>query len=144
MSIDLNALDNMDFSETETGFPIIAAGLYEFEISEIKAEENKARTGHNIVIKLALTQPAKTPKGADIQPGFAITHRMSLVPTDKFPESRIKSNCAEVMECFLGTKVGRFLPLEQFLGQKGFVQLGVSDTPEYGTQNNVKRFVKKG
>jgi hypothetical protein len=137
----LSSLDSLDLTNVSTGFSIIPAGLYEVSVAEMKIEPNKKGTGHNCNAKLALTQPTTAIDGKTVNPGFPIFHTISLVETDKYKPA---SSLAAFKECFTGTKAGTFMPVSQFIGNTGSVRVTVETSDQYGQQNRIARFVKKG
>lgn len=136
----LSELESTDFSKVETGMPLLPAALYEVEVQEADVSPNKAGTGHNAKFKLGLTQPTTDLTGKPVNPGFPIFVTMSLVRTPKYDPLK---NIAQFMECFTGNKSGKFLPVQQFIGQKGNIRLSVTESEQYGKQNAIARYVKK-
>lgn len=139
-------LDTLDLTSTDTGFPILPAGLYEVAVTEMKFEPNKKGTGQNLKIKLALTNPTTDTSGKSINAGFPVNDLISLV-ISKNDDGSIKydprKRLAEFQEGVLGHKLPAFNPIEQYLGQTCSVRLKVEDDAEYGKSNKVQRYVKK-
>lgn len=141
-SINLNDLDSSDFSNVSTGVPLIKAGVHEVSVLEIKPEPNKAGTGHNLKIKLGLTNPTDKVDGTgQVNVGYPIYTNISLVATEKY---KPKENLARFMECFLGVKNVPFNPLEQYIGQTGSVRIKIEEDEQYGKKNAVAGYIKKG
>jgi len=141
LPIDLNDLDSIDLSNTETGIPLVANGLYEVEVIDIIGKPNKNNNGHNLNIKLALTNPGQKADGSgEVNPGFPLFDLISLTPTEKYdPRQRL----AAFMECFLGVKNVPFNPLSQYVGLKGMVRVKVERDQQYGDKNRIAGYVKK-
>lgn len=139
--IDLNDLDNSDFSNVQTGIPLISKGLYEVEVLEITPKQNKKGTGVNLNIKLGLVNAANKHEGdGTVNPGFPLFDLISLTPTENYdPRTRL----AAFMECFLGRKDVPFNPLSQYIGLKGVVRVNISSSDEFGNQNRIQGYVKK-
>lgn len=140
-------LDTLDLTNTDTGFPIIPAGLYSVTVAEMKTEANKKGTGQNLKIKLTLDEPTTDLKGQLTNPGFPLFDLVSLV-VSKDDNGQIKydpkKRLAEFKEAVLGDKAGAsFNPLEQYLGRQVTVRIKVEDSDEFGKQNRIQRYVKK-
>ena len=136
----LSSLETADFTNVETGMPTIPKGLYEVEVLTATIDRNKKQTGSNANFKFGLTQPTTAEDGKAVNPGFPVFHVISLVKTDKYDPLQ---NIARFMECFTGTKSGKFLPVENFIGMKGNVRIDIDDNPEFGKRNIIKQLVKK-
>ena len=137
----LSALDSIDLSSVETAMPILPAGLYQARVATMTADQNKAGTGHILNIKLQLTQPQQDGKGNPTNPNFPLFDRISLVATEKYDP---KPALARFMEGTLGHKNGKFMPLEQYIGQEVTVKVAIEDDAQYGRKNVVKGYIKKG
>jgi len=102
-----------DLSDVDTSFPLLAEGVYDMVIKEVKLEENKAKTGNNVVIKVATTVPAKSVKGEHLNPGMVLTNYISTVEVPgKYDRDAIKRNLATFVQATgLG---GAINPMDRF------------------------------
>jgi hypothetical protein len=74
---------DIDVNDIKTGYPIITAGLYDM-VLEATLEDNKDKTGKNIVLKHKTTRVAKTPQGEEIEPGrVVITKWIPVTPISR-------------------------------------------------------------
>ncbi len=137
----MSALDG-DFSNTETGFPLLVEGLYKLRVVEMSTKPQKSpKTGHNLHIKFALVEPGQDTKGNVINPGFPVLDLISLVKTERYDP---KPQLARFMEAAKGDKSGAFNPLEQWIGAEVTVRLAIEKSEEYGDKNRIKLYIKKG
>lgn len=144
----LSDLQNVDLSGVDTSFPVIAPGAYRFKVADVQVVPNKNKDGNNFVVKLTLDQlvmsvPDAGGAAREISPGFPLTHLISMKPTEKYDQSAINRNLAGFQEAVLGRK-GSLLPLTQYVGLDVTCQVKVEESAEFGKQNRVSRFVKKG
>lgn len=143
----LNKLEETDLSGVPTAYPLLPTGAFPVKVQKIELEDQKPpRTGKNLVIAFALTEPAVSTEGQPLQPGYVITDRISLTQTEKYdPLPRL----AQFREACLGDKSGKFMPLEQYVEQtmtirtKHQVNSVGKDGTEYGPQTSVAGYVKK-
>lgn len=136
-------LDNMDLSGVQTGFPLMSAGTYKFQIAEVEKKESKNKPGQfNLHIKLKLNETAKRHMSEEtIQPGFPLNHVISLTQTEKYDPRR---PLAEFKEAVTGSKDGAFGAPASYVGQ--FVTCSIKiekdKTEKYPDSNRVARFLK--
>ncbi len=141
MSQDLNDILGADLSTTETGFPVIAPGVYAFQVGQMELKDSKSKAGaKNLSIECKLTQPAADRNGKVIKAGFPLYHTISLAASDKYDP---KKNLAQFKEAVLGTKDGTFMPLEQYMGQSFTARVKIESSEQYGDQNRIDAFIKK-
>lgn len=146
--LDISAqLDNIDLSTVSTSFPMLAAGLQEVNVAEVKIEPQKApKTGKNLKIKLTLVNPAVDIEGKTVNAGFPLFDTVSLTKTFK-DDGSVKYDptpkLALFKEVVTGSKDGTFMPLEQYIGKSCLVQVSfVPAQGEFGPQNRIQRYVK--
>lgn len=144
----LNDLLNTDMSSISTTFPVLVAGLYEFEIASFKAVESKKTPGNKVLeMQLKLLTSAKTTAGETVNPGFPITHRVGLnatQATESKGEYDPRKNIAQLKEAVFGDKNAKVADSD-FIGKKVLAQVKpeVDKTGEFGEQTRVVRFVPK-
>ncbi len=134
---------NMDLSNTSTSMPVLAPGPYALRVNKMEVRNSKTagKEGNkNLSIELVLTEPAQTIDGKTLTK-FSVFHTISLTPTEKYDPT---GNLAKFKEAVLGTKAGAFAPFEQYYGQTVMVQLVVESSVQYGDQNKIKSFIKRG
>tara|TARA_R110000868_G_scaffold136214_6_gene349077 strand:- start:492 stop:1040 length:549 start_codon:yes stop_codon:yes gene_type:complete len=139
-------LDTLDLTSTDTGFPVIPAGMYTATVRKVAYEPNKKGTGQNLKMELALTEPVADLTGRQLNPGWIIRDLVSLVVSRK-EDGSVKydprQRLAEFQEGVLGKKLTSFNPLEQYLEQQVTIRVKVEDDPEFGKSNRVQRYIKK-
>jgi hypothetical protein len=154
MSSIFDDLGNTDLSSVDTSYPVLVPDTYEFTITGIKKVEFKASTkmpngGEGLQISATLNGPGKDTKGRDVNPGYQVTHMISLTPTEKMTADAIKANVARFLDAVLGRR--EWDPTFQiYLRQSFFAKTGVQeettnpDTGEvYPAKTVIKQFVPK-
>lgn len=155
----LSQIDNIDLSTVETARPHLASGVYEFTVQKMELVDQKApKTGKNLNIQLGLVEPAQSvpnEKGETklLNAGFPVFDLISLTKTFKEngdvnydPLPRL----AKFREAVLGSKDGKFMPIEQYIGQRVMVKVNYSATnvdkktgQDYGPKTSVSDYVKR-
>lgn len=79
---------DIDVNDIKTGYPIITAGLYDM-VLEATLEDNKDKTGKNIVLKHKTTRVAKTPQGEESNPVESSSLSGSPSPPRRSPASNL-------------------------------------------------------
>lgn len=64
---------DVDLSAVDTQYPVLAKGVYDFDVKSITREENKDKTGFNLKVQFSLVDPAKTYNDKDVAPGLTLT-----------------------------------------------------------------------
>lgn len=134
----LNDLLNTDLSNVDTSFPVLKRGQKELLISDIKVTDSK-KGGKNLVMTLKTTFPDTTVRGREIGAGFSLRHLISLTPSEKYDP---RQNIAALKEAAFGDKNLTVNP-QDFIGRTVVAIVTVDNSPEYGEQNSITRFVKK-
>lgn len=155
----LTQIDNIDLSTVDTDRPQLPSGLYEMKVAKMELVDQKApKTGKNLQIQLGLVEPALSvpnSKGEQqkLNPGFSVFDLISLTAT--FNEDGSKKydplpRLAKFREAVIGDKAGRFMPLEQYIGQTVMVKVAYSATnvdkrsgEDYGPKTSVKDYVRR-
>lgn len=148
LSAAINLLDT-DLTGVDISRPMIAKGTVEFVISEIRVEQNKAKTGDNcnIVLKTVNKEKAAVAKqgaGGDIvNPGFTLIHTISLTTTEKYDAEAIKRNLKGFRHAVTGLETGAFGPVDQYLGKHVFASVGIDEdeSGKFPPKNEIRRFV---
>lgn len=85
-------LGDTNFDEVDTSMPVLAPGLYTFEIKDMRRDQWKSGKGSSLTIQLALTEEAVDVSGErQITPGYSIYDRISLVAKGRYdPRQPIK------------------------------------------------------
>lgn len=137
-----------DMSGVDTSMPIIKAGIYVLEVSDIKMEPNKKGDGQNlrITLKTTVDDIAIVGDGDPVKKGFPIFHTISVSPTEKYSQEAITKAVATFVQAIPGHT--RLFPLEQFKGQLVHAKVTVEQerTDEktgttYPAGNRVKSFL---
>lgn len=154
----LNQLSNINLSSVQTSFPLLATGLYDLTVAEMKVEQQKApKVGNNIKIKLTTQNPSVDIDGKQVNPGFPMFDTISLTKSFK-EDGSINYDPAQKLAAFkeavTGSKEGSFgAPAEWaelYVGKT--VQARVTYSPtsvdkrtqkDYGPQSRIDRYVKQ-
>lgn len=134
---------NMDLSNTDTSMPVLIPGPYALRVNkmEVKNSKTAGKEGNqNLNIELVIAEPGQTTTGKTVS-NFKVFHTISLTPSEKYDPAQ---KLAQFKEAVLGTKEGSFKPFEQYYGQTVVVQLIVESSAQYGDQNKIKSFIKRG
>jgi hypothetical protein len=134
---------NMNLSNVDTSMPVLVPGPYVLSVSKMEVKNSKTpgkESNKNLNIELVLTEPAQTTSGKTVS-NFKLYHTISLTSSEKYDPAQ---KLAQFKEAVLGTKEGSFAPFEQYYGQRVSVQLVVESSVQYGDQNRIKSFIKRG
>lgn len=105
-SVQTPVIDPMDQScdDIDTSYPILPAANYPMVCTSAKVEDNKAKTGQNLVTKWKNRDAAKTSKGKEVAPGeVVLTSYSSLTVTENLTPSRIAKNLTIIAKaCRIG------------------------------------------
>lgn len=162
MSNDIDILaqiDNIDLSTVETARPNLPSGMYLMQVKEMKLVDQKApKTGKNLSIQLGLVEPAlavPNEKGEQqkLNPGFPVFDTISLVQTFN-PDGSVRYDplprLAKFREAVVGSKDGKFMPLEQYVGQQVMVKVSYTASnvdrktgQDYGPKSSVQDYVRR-
>jgi hypothetical protein len=131
----------------DTSFPLLPAGLYDFEIVDASVAAAKSNpNGQTMTIKLALTENATDTKGEMLNKGFPIYMRIGLTPTEKYAAKDIAKKLADVLKkCGYATGVTprQFISTPRMIVGK-IVRAKVAirkETDEFPESNEVKSLV---
>lgn len=154
----LSQIDNIDLSTVETARPNLPSGVYLMTVKKVELQDQKApKTGKNLSIQLGLVEPATSVpnhKGETqtLQPGFPVFDLISMTKTFR-ENGEVKYDplprLAKFREAVLGSKDGKFMPLEQYLGQQVMVKVKFEadskgkDGESYGPKTSVQDYVRR-
>ncbi len=141
--MDLETLLETDLTSVDILRPLIKPGPVEFEVSDIKKEKTKKQK-NTLTITLKTINMEKSVKNEVINPGFVLTHRISLDETEKYDSTRIMQELKKFRAGVTGNEKGSFMPLDQYLHLHviGSVSVESDDTGEYPDQNRIRSFTK--
>lgn len=155
----LSQIDSIDLASVETARPNLPSGVYLMQVKKMELVDQKApKTGKNLSIQLGLVEPAQSVpnhKGESqvLQPGFVTFDLISLTKTFR-EDGSVKYDplprLAKLREAVLGSKDGKFMPLEQYVGQQVMVKVKYDadskgkDGESYGPKTSVQDYVRRG
>jgi hypothetical protein len=146
LPLEVDPLDQ-DTGGIDIGFPLIPAGLYDMEITDVTVEASKNRPdAQTMSIKFALTQGAVDVKGETVNKGFPVRYYIGLTPTEAYAAKDIAKKLATVLK-HAGFATG--VTPRQFINDPKMVVGKVlrckvvvtKATEEYDEGNAVKSFV---
>ena len=147
VSPDAASLLNEDLTGTDTSYPVLQAGVYDFVISDLKLEATKKGNGSMLNIKLKTVIPATTSTGVVKAPGFVVSDGIFIpdpAKTEK-PETvqMAKQRIAQLKEAVTGDKAGAFGNPAQYIGRPVTARLKVEADEQFGDRNRVVAFVRR-
>lgn len=87
-----------------TDVPLLPEGIYSFQVSESSAGPNKAGTGMNWSLKLALTAPATSVDNKPINVNFPVFMQLALqAKEDSKDPDAFRRSLAETVDALFGT-----------------------------------------
>lgn len=87
----------MPTGDIDISRPIVVAANYEMQIKTAAVADNAAKTGKNIVLKMANTKEVKSTKNELIPPGqLVLTRYISLTQTEKRTNANIAKDIARL------------------------------------------------
>ena len=140
---------NINLAGVDTSRPVVADGTdTPMTVVEVSVDENRAKTGHNLVVVFATTQPVQSTKGKTINPGYRLTKYYPLQASPKQVESgmgdRPAIDLAMLVDALFGTDMTNRPNLDaevirQMTGKTARVILKIRESEEFGEQNEITR-----
>lgn len=95
MSQDIfTMLATANLAEVSTAYPILASGVYEFEVKSAEKKTSERTGGEYLLFQCALLTPESVDvNGSPLSPGYTIRHMISLTPSEKQLESKSLEEC---------------------------------------------------
>lgn len=126
-----------DLTNQDTSFPLLKEGLYDLGIDKLTIEDNKERTGQNVVIKVKTTADSVDVKDKRLNKGFPMTTYISLTETKDYDKEAIKRNLAVFMKA-VGHK-GKFGNGQWAVGRVARAKVTIRPPKgEYEASNSIK------
>jgi hypothetical protein len=133
----LNEISQEELTDTNTSFPNLSPGQYEFVVDSVEIKDNAAATGKYILFQTKLVSvDAKSTAGDQLSPGYPVRHMINLSPSqkqiDKDPEGlegcikKIKQDIAKVVEALVGPSRQYDPSFQLYRGQTFFAKTRVS------------------
>lgn len=154
----LSQIDNIDLASVETARPNLPSGVYRFRVTKMELVDQKApKTGKNLSIQLGLTEPAQSVPNAKgetqlLNAGFPVFDLISLTKTFR-EDGSVKYDplprLAKFREAVMGSKDGKFLPVEQYIGMEVTARIRFEadskgkDGESYGPKTSVQDYVRQ-
>lgn len=134
-----------DLSSVDVSRPMLAAGVVELVVSDLKVEPNKDGTKQNLNMVLKTTSNERSSRGDTLSPGFTLFHTVSLTPTEKYTAERIGQSLKGIRLAATGESGGTFAPIDQYIGKTLTAKVYVEEDKNgvYPAQNRIKSFVAK-
>lgn len=131
----LNSLTSDELQNTDTGFPNLSPGQYEFQITGAELKDNNAKTGKYILFDSKLLSSDVTATSGDpIAPGYPVRHMINLSPSQKQIDKKgldqcvkdIKRDIAKFLEAVMGPERTWDPSLGIYVGQTFFAKTRVT------------------
>lgn len=108
MSDFIEPLDiDVDLSNVDTSMPLLPVALYDLVIDDLKKEDNKDKTGHNLTVTFKTTSPIESVQGKPINPGFTLKKWFPLQPSKKENTTwDYRTGLAQLIDAAYGTTMG--------------------------------------
>ena len=142
--------DNIDIlsanlTDVDISRPMLAAGVVDLVVSEMKVEPNKTGDKQNLNIVFKTVNNERSVKGDTLNPGFTLFHTVSLTPTEKYTVDRIGQSLKSIRVAATGDTSGSFAPVDQYVGKVLTAKVYVEEDKNgvYPAQNRIKQFVAK-
>lgn len=144
-----SAESDLDLTSVSTKYPVIANNtILPMVINEVEVAPGKNDTSkHNLRLKLATVAPVNDTQGKPIAPGHALSHYISLTPTEKRSRDNVLRDIKGLLEAAYGDGANavnlNMFDFTSLLGVQVTVRVSVqAETAENAEQNRV-RFIKK-
>lgn len=90
--------------DVETTLPLLPEADYQVQCTEASVDVNKDKSGHNLNLKLVLTNPATGVDGREVKPGFPVFAVYALQARDDSKDvEAFKRGLAECVDALFGT-----------------------------------------
>lgn len=87
-------LANTDLDQVDTSYPILAGGVYEFEVKSAEKKTSERTGGEYLLFQCALlSDNALDINGNRVNPGYSLRHMISLTPSEKQLENKSMEEC---------------------------------------------------
>lgn len=138
-----------DYSQVDTSYPIIPDSIQDMEIVSVEIKEGTNDKGDTkgLVVRMKTTKDLVAAKTNEALPaGFVCQHRVSLIPTEKYPKTSIEKAIGGFVQSFVGVpaEAARLKDLDWYKGQ--VTQVKVTYSPEkdgFPERNNFRFIVAK-
>lgn len=140
MKLDLN----IELKGIDTSMPRLEAGEYLCSIKEVKMEENKAKTGHNMVVQFATMEDAQSTTGDTLAPGWTLSKYYPLQQSENEKAPDFRRDICRLVDAAFKIEDDSDRPdlneetLLQLVGQEVVVKVALRESDEYGIQNEIK------
>lgn len=130
----LNSLSSEELQSTDTSFPNLAPGQYQFRIDTAELKDSE-KGGKYLLFQCKLeSTDATTTAGEPLQPGYPVRHMINLSPSQKQIDKNgldtcvknIKRDIAKFLEAVMGPARTWDPSLEIYRGQTFFAKTRVS------------------
>ena len=132
-------LDNLNISldGVSTEFPRLKPGAVKCQISDAELKLNKRGDGYNLFVAFETAEPAESTAGDSINPGYKL---QSYMPTSsENPDFDPLPKIARLFEAALGKATAiNAEEVAKLLGKEIVVNVKLTESDEYGLQNEVK------
>lgn len=137
---------NVDLAGHDATRPIIPPSDQPLVIADIKVDDNKDKTGKNLIVEFQTTQPITSTRGKPVQVGTKLTNYYPLQASQKQIEAgtplAFKDRIALLLDAAFNTGESNRpnLNTDTAIALKGKVVLAsisIDNDPQYGEQNRV-------
>lgn len=135
---------DFDTKTADRSMPLLPEGTYDMVIKEISRNLNDKTGKENLKITLNTTRESKDAKGETVlQAGFPVFHYIGLTPSEKYSQSKIRTNCALLLDAVFGKGTGESMkPIDRLVGKIVTVKTENQEgDASFGPSTRVKTFV---
>lgn len=140
---------NVELAGVDTARPLIPDNSQvPMLVKEVAVDDNKARTGKNLIVTFATAAPCVSTKNKQINPGFVLTKYYPLQPSQKQIDSGMGDrpfiDLSMLVDALFGTDESNRPNLtgevvSQMTGKQALVVIRIRDSEDYGEQNEIAR-----
>lgn len=141
-----NPLDlNIDVKDVSTAMPRLAENEYICSIKSATVEENKAKTGNNLVVVFATTEEAEDQNGEPLGAGIQVRKYYPLQQSSNERAPDFRRDLTILVDAAFNIDEAHNRPtitnetLAQLVGEEVSVRVRLRESDQYGLQNEIAR-----
>ena len=137
---------SVDIAGHDATYPLIPPGDYPFTIKSLAVEDNKDKTGRNLVVEFATAQPLTSTRGKPIAVGQTLRNYYPLQPSpeaiEKGTPNKWKDRICLLIDAALSTNENNRPNLNPevaaaLIGKTLLGSVAIESSAQYGDQNRL-------